>query len=1161
MSQPGIPASTLPEEPLLDHVLGLATRTDGVDDLVKYPVPGLHEYLQELLLADINAAIAIGVEARTAGAGPNILYASTAEALSNGVAKATSLVGGSGGTNGSFEVAFSGGGGTGAAARFTVAGGALIDIFFTARGKNYTSAPTMSFAASAGLTGASAVAVISQNQPAGSYFYVYSSGDDVFILYENVAGSAVERGRVPTKSFLVANADLAKAWASQPENENVAGAPTGSRSALHQALKAAASAALGEKWASENEDVVVASGKFSSLHYARKAEGFAGTATSQVAMGAVQLAAATTERIAAQQAASVAATQAALAGSAAVGNQPLKAVVDLATTTPFNGVPSGLVMQDGKQTVAGMRVLDWNNTDPTVRGIRIAAVGAWPRATDADSAAKLAGMVVIVKDGNEHFGRQFNCISTPVTLGTDPVLFRPVFEGGRNSMSMARQAEGVFCQVGDSNTIGQIGNWLATQRHRFDPHIGPWRKWAVYRMATSGMAMSAVAASIASGNRSASPIDYNPGNSTGVFDGNIWRAINALNLSSNSILELSLFINDKGLGPGSRQPGGPGDPVVMRRNMRNVIFAFLAMTDAQINLVIPQPFAGEDFVLGGTNNLTDWAADSPDGTIVTGAAAASADMIAAYREWIGRNPRVEVIDMPRLVYGADRCDNKLTDCLDRQIGASHNGVSIPIADRRLIFDSLHASNIAKRREEEVKMRHYGLDRGGRPSVDDYFVVGTLVDWTKVYAGELMFFEDVTNSAGNTLLRVRASPEHLFWRGKQASVLFGTTGYTLANDALAEGERGLFMKQLGALRRLLDDYRGQIRVWFPATRNTYTITDIQLSTTVVDTDPYAEPYFILSLLGANMASELAPATGPEIGYTGNAASALWRRICMFYVEQRDFIGNRWNIDLKIPGGKTLDSAPVWMTDVNNEFRIARNFRSTRTDNSVPTMEISLRLANSADGNFSQIIMSKNGCSISGNDLTTPDGNNVLVGMMVTGTGVATDTYIVSGSGTAWKTSGPPQTVGPVSMNFVARYAPASVKAGCSISGNTLTTPDGVGVAIGDFVVGEGVSPRTITAGSGTSWTLNGAGQTAGPVAMLFGQLWATANGMNLGRFVYSSGLQTANLTPNHTNINFMIASGVWQGAANSGWVTLQHNTYLRVAASAAPTEGATVVITN
>ena len=108
------------------------------------------------------------------------VYSSTADALSNGVYALSSLEAGSGGSDGTYQLSFSGGGGVGAAGWFTVASGAVSAYQITARGVGYTSAPTVSFAASAGLTGASAIAVISANREVGQRFYIPSSNDDDF---------------------------------------------------------------------------------------------------------------------------------------------------------------------------------------------------------------------------------------------------------------------------------------------------------------------------------------------------------------------------------------------------------------------------------------------------------------------------------------------------------------------------------------------------------------------------------------------------------------------------------------------------------------------------------------------------------------------------------------------------------------------------------------------------------------------------------------------------------------------------------------------------------------------------------------------------------------------------------------------------------------------
>jgi hypothetical protein len=142
--------------------------------------------------------------ARDQALSANKIFASTAKAVSKGVSTYASLVAGSGGTNGTFDLAFSGGGGSGAAGRFVVAGGALTAITITATGDSYTSAPIISFAASTGLTGASATAVIANNTDDGEYFYVPSTDTgESLILYKNISGAASEVKRYTVGALAV----------------------------------------------------------------------------------------------------------------------------------------------------------------------------------------------------------------------------------------------------------------------------------------------------------------------------------------------------------------------------------------------------------------------------------------------------------------------------------------------------------------------------------------------------------------------------------------------------------------------------------------------------------------------------------------------------------------------------------------------------------------------------------------------------------------------------------------------------------------------------------------------------------------------------------------------------------------------------------------------
>jgi hypothetical protein len=157
----------------------------------------------EAAAADALASETAASSARDAALLSRGVFASTAAGLSNGVASVTVTAAGSGGTDGSFALAFSGGGGTGAAGTFTVSGGAVVSVTITNPGTAYTSAPTLSFAASSGLTGATATAAIAARSPVGTYFSVPVSGNDSLILYRVDAGpAATEVARYPATALV-----------------------------------------------------------------------------------------------------------------------------------------------------------------------------------------------------------------------------------------------------------------------------------------------------------------------------------------------------------------------------------------------------------------------------------------------------------------------------------------------------------------------------------------------------------------------------------------------------------------------------------------------------------------------------------------------------------------------------------------------------------------------------------------------------------------------------------------------------------------------------------------------------------------------------------------------------------------------------------------------
>ncbi|HYE45163.1 MAG TPA: hypothetical protein VEA44_05255 [Caulobacter sp.] len=116
------------------------------------------------------------------------LYATTAAGLSNGALAIQSITAGSGGTNGTFDAAISGGGGTGMAIRFVVSGGAVTSATILNRGVSYTSAPTISLAASAGLTGAAIAVTLGALNSVGEYFSTPGANGAALNVYRVDAG-------------------------------------------------------------------------------------------------------------------------------------------------------------------------------------------------------------------------------------------------------------------------------------------------------------------------------------------------------------------------------------------------------------------------------------------------------------------------------------------------------------------------------------------------------------------------------------------------------------------------------------------------------------------------------------------------------------------------------------------------------------------------------------------------------------------------------------------------------------------------------------------------------------------------------------------------------------------------------------------------------------
>ena len=145
------------------------------------------------------------------------IWPTTAAGLGQGVQGTSALVAGSGGTNGTFDLAFSGG--TQVIApkgRFIVSGGTVTQVIIDYSGYYSAGTPVISFAASANLSEASVSAVMGANTPVGQYFSILSPSDDNFVdLYLNNAGVAELKDSYPSKAVYEAFLDQVRAIDTQ----------------------------------------------------------------------------------------------------------------------------------------------------------------------------------------------------------------------------------------------------------------------------------------------------------------------------------------------------------------------------------------------------------------------------------------------------------------------------------------------------------------------------------------------------------------------------------------------------------------------------------------------------------------------------------------------------------------------------------------------------------------------------------------------------------------------------------------------------------------------------------------------------------------------------------------------------------------------------------
>lgn len=131
----------------------------------------------------------------------------------------------------------------------------------------------------------------------------------------------------------------------------------------------------------------------------------------------------------------------------------VKDSVRVATTA--NITPSAAQTVDGVAVVAGDRVLVKDQSTASANGIYVVAAGAWTRATDADSSAKVTGgMFTFVEEGTANADTGWVLTTNnPITLGTTSLAFTQFSGAGQVTAGAGLTKTGNSLDVGAGNGI------------------------------------------------------------------------------------------------------------------------------------------------------------------------------------------------------------------------------------------------------------------------------------------------------------------------------------------------------------------------------------------------------------------------------------------------------------------------------------------------------------------------------------------------------------------------------------------------------------------------------------------------------------------------------------------------------------------------------------
>jgi len=128
--------------------------------------------------------------------------------------------------------------------------------------------------------------------------------------------------------------------------------------------------------------------------------------------------------------------------------------VRVATTT--NITLSGTQTIDTIGVTAGQRVLVKNQSTASQNGIYVVAAGAWARATDADTAAKLNSATVMVAEGTANGDKSFTQTAELTTVPGDTITWVQFNGGGTTYSAGAGLNESPANTFNVTNTDGSI---------------------------------------------------------------------------------------------------------------------------------------------------------------------------------------------------------------------------------------------------------------------------------------------------------------------------------------------------------------------------------------------------------------------------------------------------------------------------------------------------------------------------------------------------------------------------------------------------------------------------------------------------------------------------------------------------------------------------------